>query len=232
MRIMNKRILLIEDETKLSFIIKETLGLYEFEVYTAIDGVDGLRIFSEVKPDLVIVDIMMPRMDGFEVISHIRILDKKIPIIILTAKAQTMDLVKGFDMGCNDYIRKPFIMDELIVRVRSLLNTVANITEQPDRDIIRIGQFIFHIQAQQLLSPSNKYELSYKEAEILKRLCIQPNRIIDRKSLLFELWGDDNLFNSKNLNVYITRLRQYLKDDKNIQIINLRNIGYKLVITK
>jgi DNA-binding response OmpR family regulator len=225
------RVLLIEDDKKLSLIIRETLQLYHLEVFAAFDGVEGLQAFSELKPDLVIADIMMPRMDGFETLSHIRALDAKIPVIMLTSKAQTVDLVKGFELGCNDYIKKPFIMDELLVRVKALLTSTKLQGAVGDaKDVIRIGQYIFHVNAQELRSPSQVYELSYKETEILKRLCIHPNRVLDRKSILLELWGDDNLFNSKNLNVYITRIRNYLKDDTSIQIINLRNIGYKLVI--
>jgi DNA-binding response OmpR family regulator len=228
---MSNRILLIEDDSKLSLIIKETLQLYNLEVFIAIDGVDGVKAFSELKPDLVIADIMMPRMDGFEALSHIRAIDKKVPVIILTSKSQTVDLVKGFDLGCNDYIKKPFVMDELLVRVRSLLtNTQLQNKEGDDKDVIKIGHYIFHVNAHELRSPSQVYDLSYKETEILKRLCIHPNRVLDRKSILLELWGDDNLFNSKNLNVYITRIRNYFKDDKHVQIINLRNIGYKLVL--
>ncbi|HEX8332387.1 MAG TPA: response regulator transcription factor [Segetibacter sp.] len=228
---MNNRILLIEDDSKLSLIIKETLQLYNLEVFIATDGVEGVKAFSELKPDLVVADIMMPRMDGFEALSHIRALDKKVPVIILTSKSQTVDLVKGFDLGCNDYIRKPFIMDELLVRIRALLtSTQLQNKDGDERDVIKIGQYVFHVNAHELRSPSQVYELSYKETEILKRLCIHPNRVLDRKSILLELWGDDNLFNSKNLNVYITRIRNYFKDDKYIQIINLRNIGYKLVL--
>jgi DNA-binding response OmpR family regulator len=228
---MSNRVLLIEDDSKLSLIIKETLQLYNLEVFIAIDGVDGVKAFSELKPDLVIADIMMPRMDGFEALSHIRAIDKKVPVIILTSKSQTVDLVKGFDLGCNDYIKKPFVMDELLVRVRSLLtNTQLQNKEGDDKDVIKIGHYIFHVNAHELRSPSQVYDLSYKETEILKRLCIHPNRVLDRKSILLELWGDDNLFNSKNLNVYITRIRNYFKDDKHVQIINLRNIGYKLVL--
>lgn len=228
---MAKRILLIEDEKKLALILKETLGLYDYEVFLAADGVEGLKSFYEIKPDLLIVDIMMPGMDGFELLSRLRRTDKDIPVIVLTAKSQTVDLVKGFELGCHDYIKKPFIIDELLVRVKASLNRVS-ISPQAQNTplIIPIGSFVFNVDGQELRSPSNVFQLSFKETEILKRLCMHPNRVLERKNVLLELWGDDNLFNSRNLNVYITRLRNYFKDDKTIQILNLRSIGYKLIV--
>jgi two-component system, OmpR family, response regulator VicR len=228
---MTKRILLVEDEKKLSLIIKETLALYDFEVIVAYDGIEGLKFFSELKPGLVIIDIMMPKMDGFQVLGHIRRLDVSVPVIVLTAKLQTIDLVKAFELGCNDYIKKPFIMDELLVRVRALLSGGHLLNKGTgEKNIIRIGQFIFNVTTQELRGPSRVHSLSFKETEILKRLCQHPNLILDRKRVLLELWGDDNIFNSKTLNVYITKLRNYFKEDPGVQILNLRSIGYKLVL--
>ncbi len=228
---MKHRILLIEDDPALSRIIRDTLQLYGYEVFCASDGIEGLRIFSELKPDLAIVDIMMPRLDGFQTLSKIRLLTSSVPVIMITSKAQTVDLVKGFELGCNDYIRKPVMMDELLVRIKALFSRApASNADDVNKDVIQIGTYIFHVNAQELRSPSQVRTLSHKETEIMKRLCSSPGRVLDRKSILLELWGNDNLFNSRNLNVYITRIRQYLKDDKDIQILNLRNIGYKLVI--
>ncbi|MDB5229415.1 MAG: two component transcriptional regulator, winged helix family [Chitinophagaceae bacterium] len=227
---MGERILLIEDERKLSLIIKETFALYNFDVMVAEDGAEGLNYFTELNPSLVILDIMMPRMDGFEVLGHLRKLDKNVPVIMLTAKSQTVDLVKGFDLGCNDYIKKPFIMDELLVRVRSLLERKNESGKNENHSaIITLGKCIFHIHAQELRTPSQVYKLSFKETEILKRLCANTNRVLDRRTMLLELWGDDNIFNSKNLNVYITKLRNLLKEEPDVEIINIRSIGYKLV---
>jgi len=227
---MAERILLVEDETKLAMIIKETLELYAFEVFPATDGAEGLRLFTELKPDLVILDIMMPKMDGLQVLDHIRRYDTVLPVIILTAKTQTPDLVKAFELGCNDYIKKPFIMDELLVRIRALLSRKKLPDSQSRQDgIYRIGGFIFNLYGQELRSNTQVHALSFKETEILDRLCRNPNRVLERKRLLLELWGDDNLFNSRNLNVYITKLRNYFKEDNTIQILNIRGIGYKLI---
>jgi two-component system, OmpR family, response regulator VicR len=227
---MADRILLIEDEKKLAHIIKDTLELYELEVITATDGVEGVKLFAEQSPDLLILDIMMPRLDGFQVLQQVRAIDKKVPVIMLTARSQTIDVVKGFELGCNDYIRKPFSMDELLARVRALLSrsVPAQATGEAS-GVLSIGKFIFHITAQELRSPSVTHKLSFKETELLKRLWLQSNRVLDRKTVLLELWGDDNIFNSRSLNVYITRLRNYLKEDTGIEIINIRSIGYKLV---
>lgn len=227
---MNVRLLLIEDDAKLAFILKETLALYEFEVYVATDGVEGLKIFFEFRPDVVITDIMLPLLDGLNVLVQIRASDKKVPVVLLTSKTQTIDLVKGFELGCTDYIKKPFIMEELLARVRSLLRRSQRFKTSPaEEEVIEIGKYIVHLQAHQLRSPTQIYPLSYKEVEILKRLCSSSNRVLDRRSILQEVWGDDNLYNSKSLNVYITRLRNYFKEDEGIQIINLRSIGYKMV---
>ena len=227
---MVERILLVEDEKKLAEIIKETLELYELEVIIAHDGAEGLRLFSESKPSLIILDIMLPRMDGFQVLQQIRNTDKHVPVIMLTAKSQTFDLVKGFDLGCNDYIKKPFIIDELLVRVRSLLSRQTwELSKNKTENIIAIGNLVFNIDTQELRSPSQVFKLSHKETELLKRLWLNANKVIDRKTILFELWGDDHIFNSRNLNVYITKLRGYLKEDSRIEILNIRGLGYKLI---
>ncbi|HZG74179.1 MAG TPA: response regulator transcription factor, partial [Chondromyces sp.] len=208
--------------------IKETLELYNYSVRVASDGIEGIKLFNESIPDLIILDIMMPRMDGFEVLNRIRSINRSLPVIILTAKSQTIDLVKGFELGCTDFIKKPFIIDELLVRVKAALSRL-NLVNHQESDIVQIGTSILHISAQELRTPSQVFQLSFKETEILKRLWLNANRVIDRKSILLELWGDDNLFNSRNLNVYITKLRKYFTEDPNIELINIRSIGYKLV---
>jgi DNA-binding response OmpR family regulator len=225
---MSNQILLIEDEKKLVMIIKETLELYDYSVRVASDGIEGIRLFTESTPDLIILDIMMPRMDGFEVLNRIRSVNRSLPVILLTAKSQTIDLVKGFELGCTDFIKKPFIIDELLARVKAALSR-SNLVNDQEADIVQMGTSILHISAQELRTPSEVIKLSFKETEILKRLWLNANRVIDRKSILLELWGDDNLFNSRNLNVYITKLRKYFSKDPNIEIINIRSIGYKLV---
>jgi DNA-binding response OmpR family regulator len=221
-------ILLIEDQVELCQILKDTLSLYGFDVTYALNGEDGYRIFGSLDPRIVIIDIMMPGSDGFSAVRQIRAVNKDVPIIMLTAKPLTEDLVKAFDLGCNDFIRKPFVMEELIARIRSFAR-VAGTVPCAAHKIYRLGSFSFNASTHELANDSNRFQLSYKEVELLKRLCEAKSTIVDRQVLLAELWGSDNAFNSKTMNVYINRLRNYLDGDKSVEILTIRGFGYKLI---
>lgn len=221
-------VLLIEDQVELCQILKDTLSLYGFEVSYAHNGDDGFSAFQSREFRLVVVDIMMPGSDGFGAVKRIRSVNKEIPILMLTAKPLTEDLVKAFDLGCNDFIRKPFVMEELIARIRSFAKVSAS-GSLASNNIYKLGSFTFNASTQELANGANRYQLSYKEVELLRKLCEAKSTVVDRQALLEELWGSDSIFNSKTMNVYINRLRNYLAGDKSVEILTIRGYGYKLI---
>ncbi len=225
-------ILLAEDERTLAMIIKDTLDGQGFNVNVASDGEEALRMYTASKPDVLVADVMMPRLDGYELVRRIRKTDQQTPVIFLTARSAVNDVVHGFEMGANDYLKKPFGMQELIVRIKALLGracTVAPQTEQATR--FNIGQYLFDAVVQRLthVPTGERVELSYRESEILRRLCLHPSEVVTSRSLLLELWGDDSFFNNKSLHVFITKLRHRLAQDQSLRIVNVRGIGYKLI---
>ncbi len=222
------KILVVEDEVTLAMIIKETLEEKEdFDVYTAENGEVGLQKFHSLSPDIIIADVMMPKIDGFEMVQLIRQSDEDIPILMLSARSSVNDVVKGFETGCNDYLKKPFGMNELIVRVKALLKR-ANLSKK-QTVIFEIGKYKFDPVTQTLFYLDRTQLLSNRESEILKRLCENRNQILYTKNLLLDLWGDDSIFNAKSLHVFITKLRKLFSEDPNIQILNVRGTGYKFV---
>lgn len=222
------KVLLIEDDAALGMIVRDSLAFRGFDVLYADNGVDGLAQFRQHQPDIVVADVMMPDMDGFTMAEHIRRDDPHIPIMFLTARSQTADVVRGFELGCNDYLKKPFSLDELIVRINALLRTGAARTAAPAA--LRIGKYTFDPAKQKLTHNEQETPLSHREAELLRRLYEQRNQVLERGEVLIELWGDDSFFNGRSLDVFITKLRRYLREDPQIQIINIRGRGYKLVL--
>lgn len=224
-------VLLIEDEAALGMIVRDSLEVRGFSVRYATNGEDGLRLFREERPDIVVADVMMPEMDGFSLVEHIRKDDADTPVIFLTARSQTADVVRGFELGGNDYVKKPFSLDELIVRINALLRRNVAIRPTPvSSEQLSIGRYRFDPPKQKLLIDQREVLLSYREAELLRRLYEQRNQVLERASVLIEIWGDDSFFNGRSLDVFITRLRRHLRDDPQIQIINVRGIGYKLIV--
>lgn len=222
-------ILLIEDEPALGMIVKDSLEVRGFRVRYAADGQEGLELFREECPDIVVADVMMPRLDGFSLAEIIRRDNPQVPIIFLTARSQPADVVRGFELGGSDYLKKPFSMDELIVRIRARLGPAAA-TPAPS-GLLRLGQYQFDHPKQRLQLPGQpERQLTHREAELLKRLYDQRNQVLERNQVLRELWGDDNFFNGRSLDVFITRLRRYLQADAQVQIVNVRGIGYKLML--
>lgn len=226
------KILYVEDELFLGKIVKESLESRQYEVTMEGDGNKVLPLFRQNRPDICVLDVMLPNKDGFTIAEEIRSVDQNVPIIFLTAKTQTEDLVKGFKTGGNDYIRKPFSMEELIVRIENALR-FKNETETKDenKDLVRIGKFSFHLNHQVLRSEEDERKLSFRESELLKVLYENRERVIDRRDILNLLWGNDNFFNSRNLDVYITKLRGYLKTDPKLEILTIKGIGYRFVIS-
>ncbi len=228
-------ILLAEDERTLAMIIQDTLVGQGFHVTIASDGEEALRLFAAHKPDVLVADVMMPRLDGYELVRRIRKRDRLTPVILLTARSAVGDVVHGFEMGANDYLKKPFGMQELIIRIKALLGRACTVSSAPELAVrFTIGQYLFDSVIQRLthVPTGTRTELSYRESEILRHLCLHPSEVVTSQSLLLGLWGDDSFFNNKSLHVFITKLRHRLAQDQRLRIVNVRGIGYKLIIAE
>jgi DNA-binding response OmpR family regulator len=223
------KILYVEDEPFLGRIVKESLEVRDFEVRMVTDGKLVQSVFEELHPDICVLDVMLPNKDGYAIAQDIRQLNATIPIIFVTAKTQTEDLIKGFEVGGNDYLRKPFSMEELIVRVNNLLQLTQKLSSAP-KESIAIGKFEFAPQRYELRKDGKAKKLSHREAMLLQILAENQNTNIDRKTMLIRVWGDDSFFNSRNLDVYITKLRDYLREDSSIEIITIKGVGYHFAV--
>ena len=222
------RMLLVEDEQTLADIIADTLGEKEFDVTVAYNGAEGLRRFDEVRPDVVVTDIMMPGMDGFSFVDALRRRSADVPILFLSARSAVDDVIHGFETGGNDYLRKPFAMSELVVRVKALVGR-NRVARQRSDTHYRIGRFEFDVARQRLNDGEQRQELSAREADILKLLCEHADEVVPTPLILQRIWGDDSFFNARSLHVFITRLRRRLSSDPSVQIVNARGVGYKLL---
>lgn len=231
------KILYVEDELLLAKIVKESLESRGYTIVLESDGGAALERFHAESPDICVLDIMLPNKDGFTIAEEIREINSSVPIIFLTAKTQTTDLVKGFNMGGNDYVRKPFSMEELIVRIENALRPqkgtigsgMTGSDDQKSKDEIRIGSFTFNPNRQTLQAGEDEKKLSFRESELLRLLYENREKVIDRRDILNVLWGSDSFFNSRTLDVYITKLRNYLKGDQALEIITVKGIGYRFI---
>lgn len=223
------KVLYVEDEVFLAKIVSETLQSRGYDVVLESDGGKAMAQFTKEKPDVCVLDVMLPNKDGFAIADEIRETDTQVPIIFLTAKSQTSDVINGFRIGANDYIRKPFSIEELIVRIENVLKNKITPAEA-ESDEVSIGQYTFNIKRQTLSHPDEQRKLSYRESELLKLLYENRDKIVERSEILTLLWGSDSFFNSRNLDVYITKLRGYLKHDPSIEIITIKGIGYRFVM--
>lgn len=226
------RVLLVEDEPTLAEIIRETLETMDFVVAVTKDGTEGMQRFFELRPDILVTDVMMPKMSGFELVGKIRRTDKRTPVLFLTAKTTVEDVVKGFELGANDYLKKPFAIQELTVRIKALLDKArmehVSATEPSGYDI---GDYFFHPESKTLrhIPTADVTVVPQREAEILRRLCKGRGSIVPTQNMLLDLWGDDDYFNLRSFQVLITRLRRHLSKDPQLRIVNVRGTGYKLV---
>ncbi|MEN2282440.1 response regulator transcription factor [Algoriphagus sp. SE2] len=221
------KVVLAEDEISLGMIIQESLESRDFEVILCSNGEIAWEKYKSSKPDILVLDVMMPKKDGFTLAEQIRRIDPFTPIIFLTSKGQTEDVVRGFGQGGNDYIRKPFSMEELIVRINAQLDRKALRTQQSDW--LQIGKFKFHPTKQLLKLGDSESPLTARESQLLQILLENCNDITDRSLILTKIWGADDFFNARSMDVFITKLRKKLQDDPEIQILNIRGYGYKLV---
>ena len=220
-------ILLAEDEPALGQIIKESLETRNFNVLLCDNGEKAYEVYKAKQPEALVLDVMMPKKDGFTLAKEIRNIDDTIPIIFLTAKSQTQDVVEGFTIGGNDYLKKPFSMEELIVRIHNLINRKKI---QQQSDILTIGEFSFDFPKQTLqFKNDEKQMLTHREAHLLFHLIKNKNQVLDRTLILNKLWGNDDFFSARSMDVFISKLRKKLSNDESIQIINVRGFGYKLI---
>lgn len=228
---MSKKIFYIEDELLLGKIVKETLEKIGYEVLWETDGAKVVGHLNEFSPDVCVLDIMLPNIDGYSLCRTIRGMFPKLPIIFLTAKTTTADLVAGFEAGGTDYIRKPFSIEEVVARIDNQINLNNGITSiKPGNDKIAIGKYELIPSRYELHTPAGKVKLSNRDMEILKILVANRNRTTNRKDLLMMVWGDDSFFNSRNLDVYIRKLRQYFRSDPSVQIKTLKGQGYLFLV--
>lgn len=225
---MKTKVLYVEDEPFLGRIVKESLESRQFDVHMIQDGGEAVATFSTLRPDICVLDVMLPSKDGYAIAQDIRKINPQVPIIFVTAKTQTDDLLKGFESGGNDYLRKPFSMEELIVRIQNLLSLVTQ-KEKVVHERYAFGTFEYNPQRFELKAGDAVRKLSHREAELLVLLLQHKHQTLPRKDILLKLWGDDSFFNSRNLDVYITKLRDYLKADPTIEIITIKGVGYNFI---
>ncbi len=225
---MSNKILFVEDEEDLTLIVADTLHGQGYEVITAVDGVDGLEKFKTKAADIVVADVMMPKMDGFTMAKEIRKLSPTVPLLFLTAKSTIDDVEQGFEIGANDYLKKPFELRELIVRIKALLRRYGNNRTEDIR--FAIGAYTFNVTTQTLSFGDKETELSHFEAKILERLAINIGRTVNASELMIAVWQRDEPSNRNSLHGYIHKLRRALRYDPSISIINQRGFGYMLVI--
>lgn len=228
------KILLVEDDQNFGDVLKSYLEMNNYEVNLAKDGVAGMEQYREKTYDLAIFDVMMPRKDGLTLAAEIREKDKTLPIIFLTAKNMKEDILKGFRSGGDDYITKPFSSEELLLRIQALLKRSApkKDTEEETRVYI-IGKYHFDFPLRILTydgDESTQEKLSPKEAQLLRMFCQKPNDVLERSEALTKIWGEDNYFTARSMDVFITKLRKYLRDDPNIEIVNIHGNGFQLLI--
>jgi len=229
--VLNAQILFVEDDPNLSMVLKDYLEMIGYKVDHARDGVEGMQLFLKGNYHLLILDVMMPKKDGFTLASEIRQQDQSIPIIYLTAKNLKEDRIKGFQTGCDDYITKPFSTEELSLRIKAILKRCYAGTlkdTEPDKVVFSIGKFVFDSANMTLKSDISERRLTRKESGLLKLLCQNVNNLLPREVALETVWGDNDYFIGRSMDVFITKLRKYLSEDPNVKITNVHGIGFKL----
>jgi len=225
---MSAKILLVEDDPSLGFVIKDNLTLKGFEVTLCENGADGYQAFQNKSFDLCILDVMMPKQDGFSLAKSIREKNKQVPILFVTAKSMLEDKIAGFESGGDDYIVKPFSMEELLLRIGVFLRRSNKSNGQ--EEIFTLGTFTFNFTNLTLQHSSGSKILTHKEAEVLKLLCENKNRVLKREEILKAVWGDDDYFLGRSMDVFISKLRKYLKEDPSVQIVNYHGVGFRLEV--
>ena len=227
------KILLVEDDFNLGIVIQDFLSLEGYSVHLCRDGKEGLQKFNKNEYDVCLLDVMLPEKDGYEIAEDIRKVNKEIPIIFLTAKSNPEDKVKGFKAGGDDYITKPFNREEFLLRIKAILRRANNDFEDDENEgLIKLNSFELDFKNLKLSHPKEDKKLTKRETAILKLLCENRNKVIERSLVLNLIWGDDNYFNGRSLDVFITKLRKYLAHDETISINNIHGVGFKLELNE
>ena len=227
------KILLVEDDPNLGNLLKEYLEAKGFSTVLAVNGKQGYEVFSKDKFGICLLDVMMPVKDGFTLAKEIRALDEIVPIVFLTAKSMKEDAIQGFTVGADDYITKPFSMEELLMRIKAILRRSENKNvKNTDQTEFEIGNYKFDYKHQILDLKGSHQKLTTKEAELLRLLSINMNEVLDRNFALKSIWKDDNYFNGRSMDVYIAKLRKYLREDSSIELLNVHGKGFKLLVGK
>lgn len=224
------KLLLAEDDENLGMLLKEYLIAKGYDANLYPDGEAAYKGFMREHFDICILDVMMPKKDGFTLAKDIRIVNAEIPIIFLTAKNMKDDVLEGFKLGADDYITKPFSMEELIMRIEAILRRTSQESAANQQPVFNLGRYIFDVRKQTLTEGDEVVKLTTKEADLLKLLCQNANKILERNYALKSIWIDDNYFNARSMDVYITKLRKHLKNEPGVEIINVHGKGYKLII--
>lgn len=224
--------LLVEDEPSLAMLICDNLEQHDYEVVQATDGEQAIEVYRSESPDIILLDVMLPRRDGFEVAEIIRAADRETPILFLTSKSRPKDVVRGFEAGGNDYLKKPFGIEELLVRMKVLLSDQRLLPNGPTSpDTFRLGRYTLDIKKRRLsFDGQSSIHLTVREAELLQLFCRNQNELLRKETILLQIWEDDAFLNSRSLDVFISRLRKYLRRDPNVEIVNHRGVGYRLVV--
>ncbi len=223
-----QKIFLVEDDVNFGSVMKSYLEMNSFQVDWVDDGQDAIARFKTAAYDLCVLDVMLPHVDGFSIAKEIKQLNQQIPIIFLTAKSMKEDMLKGFSLGADDYVTKPFDSEVLIYKIKAILKRAQNTVVQEETDHLSVGVFTFDPKKRELLGPHDSQKLSPKEAELLKHLVLNKNKVLDRDFALENIWGEKGYFTARSMDVYITKLRKYLKQDPQLEIVNIHGSGYIL----
>lgn len=223
------KILLVEDDSNLATILSDFLTVKGFDVTQGLNGEEGFNLFKISKYDLCLIDIMMPKVDGFSLARKIRMIDKQVPFLFVTAKSMLDDKIEGFKIGADDYVTKPFSMEELILRINAILKRTKTDLVEDDRSAFILGDYKFDYAKRILNFNGIEQRLTQKESELLRLLCLNKNKILERSEALTRIWKEESYFTGRSMDVYITKLRGYLKQDKSIEIINVHGTGFKLI---
>ncbi len=223
------KIMLAEDDENLGSLLKEYLKAKDYETDWFLNGEEAITAFKPNSYDICILDVMMPIKDGFTLAKEIRQQDNHIPVLFLTAKSMKDDVLEGFSIGADDYVTKPFSMEELLYRVEAILRRTMNQQKPDEQYQFSLGSYNFDAHKQVLIRNENEQKLTTKESELLRLLCQNKNQVLERNYALNAIWADDSYFNARSMDVYITKLRKYLKDDPSVQILNIHGKGFRLI---
>jgi DNA-binding response OmpR family regulator len=224
------KLLVVEDDPNLGDILKEYLEMKGYEPTLCRDGEEGWNKFKKDKYDLCLLDIMMPKKDGFTLAKEIKKVQEDLPILFLTAKNQKDDIIEGLKIGADDYLTKPFSMEELLLRITAILRRTQKSTEVAPLKTYSFGDFVLHYDEQYIEGPSGKHKLTSKENDLIRLLASEVNKLVNRSHALKQIWGDDSYFNARSMDVYLSKIRKILKDDPKVQIITVHGEGFKLIV--